>query len=151
MSNLNKVGIKVFIGPEKYFVRNTRGLYQSQENVLYLNESFVERPSTLISVVRHEGWHAAQDCMAGTVDNTFLGIIMDPDKVPPFWKEVVYRTYVGPLAATRHWEYEATWAGRVVDMTQDALDACASPTPMWEVYEPTPKTREWLVMKGYIK
>ena len=74
---LNEMGVKVFIGPEKYFTRNTRGLYQSKHNVMFLNELWVEKPATLMSVMRHEGWHAAQDCMAGTVDNAYLAIIMD--------------------------------------------------------------------------
>ena len=25
--------------------------------------------------MRHEGWHADQDCMAGTIDNSMIGII----------------------------------------------------------------------------
>ena len=39
-------------------------------------------------------------------------------------------------------------------MTQDALNACATGR-MWEIYDPTPMTREWLVKmgisNGYIK
>jgi hypothetical protein len=28
-----------------------------------------------MSVMRHEGWHAAQDCMAGTIKNSMIAII----------------------------------------------------------------------------
>jgi hypothetical protein len=35
-------------------------------------------------------------------------------------------------------------------MTQDALEACAT-GKMWEIYPPTPMTREWLEENGYIK
>jgi hypothetical protein len=47
------------------------------------------------------------------------------------------------------WEKEASWAGKTENMTADALAACATGA-MWEVYEPTPLTREYLVKEGYI-
>jgi hypothetical protein len=34
-------------------------------------------------------------------------------------------------------------------MTMNALAACAGGN-MWEVYEPTPLTREYLIKEGYI-
>ena len=48
------------------------------------------------------------------------------------------------------WEQEAIWAGDTEYMTTDALNACASGA-MWQEYEPTPLTREWLENKGFIK
>ena len=95
------------------------------------------RPNVLMSVMRHEGWHAAQDCMAGTIDNSMIAIIKP---------EMVERTY--PKSAVP-WEAEATWAGKTEGMTSNALAACADGN-MWEVYEPTPLTREYLVKEGYI-
>ena len=56
------------------------------------------------------------------------------------------RTY--PSAAVP-WEAEATWAGKTEGMTQKALAACAT-GKMWEVYEPTPLTRKFLVEEGFI-
>ena len=47
------------------------------------------------------------------------------------------------------WEAEATWAGKTEGMTMKALAACAS-NKMWEVYEPTPLTRKFLVEEGFI-
>ena len=107
----------------------------------------MDRPGTLMAVMRHEGWHAAQDCMAGTLDNTFAAIIKPEEDVPKLWRNMVEDTY--PKAAVP-WEAEAFWAGHTEGMTMDALRACASEKPMWEEIEPTPKTREWLVEKGFI-
>ena len=100
-----------------------------------------------MSVVRHEGWHAAQDCMAGTIDNSMIAIIKPADEVPEIWQEMVKRTYP---AQAQPWEAEATWAGKTENMTQEALESCARGT-MWTDYEPTPLTREWLEENNYIK
>ena len=40
-----------------------------------------------MSVMRHEGWHAAQDCMAGTIENSMIAIIMNEEDVPEMWAE----------------------------------------------------------------
>ena len=104
-------------------------------------------PGVMMSVVRHEGWHAAQDCMAGTIENSMIAIIKPEDSVPMIWREMVERTY--PPSA-RPWEAEATWAGKTASVTQQALDSCAKGA-MWNDYEPTPMTREWLEINGYIK
>ena len=49
---------------------------------------------------------------------------------------MVRRTYLN-----RHgMEAEATWAGKTENMTQQALEACATGA-MWEIYEPTPLKR----------
>ena len=144
---LNYVGVKVYLGDEKYFPVGNRGVYHTVGNNFFLNKAYMGRPSALMSVMRHEGWHAAQDCMAGTIDNSLIAIILPEDMVPPFWREIVERTY--PAHAVP-WEAEATWAGKTVGMTADALNACASGR-MWIEYEPTPLTRKYLVEEGYIK
>ena len=145
---LNQVGIDVFLADQKYFAVGARGLYHSEHNRFFLNKAFMGRPSALMAVMRHEGYHAAQDCMAGSIDNSFVAIIQPEEDVPKYWQNVVEDTY--PKAAWP-WEKEAFWAGHTEDMTMNALRACASDTPMWEVYKPTPLTRKWLVEKGYIK
>jgi len=101
-----------------------------------------------MSVMRHEGWHAAQDCMAGTIDNSMIAIIMDEEKVPQLWQDIASKTYEFQPSAIP-WEKEAFWAGKTAGMTQDALESCARGT-MWTDYEPTPMTREWLVKNGYL-
>jgi hypothetical protein len=101
----------------------------------------------LMSVMRHEGWHAAQDCMAGTIKNSLIAIIHPEEDVPKIWREIVEDSY--PPSAVP-WEAEATWAGKTEGMTMKALQACARGN-MWEVYSPTPLTKKWLKENGYIK
>ena len=107
----------------------------------------MKRPGVLISVMRHEGWHAAQDCMAGTINNSMIAIILSEETVPPLWREIVEKTY--PESAWP-WEAEATWAGKTEGMTQKALNSCAR-GQMWNEYNPTPLTKKWLEENGYIK
>jgi hypothetical protein len=147
LTSLNRVGVKVFLTDQKYFPVGHRGVYHTVGNNFFLNKAFMHRPGVLMSVMRHEGWHAAQDCMAGTIDNSLVAIILPEESVPSYWREMTERTY--PKAAVP-WEAEATWAGKTEGMTMKALQACASGN-MWEVYEPTPLTGEYLKKEGYIK
>ena len=147
LSSLNVIGVKVFLADQKYFPVSHRGVYHTVGNNFFLNKAFMGRPSVLMSVMRHEGWHAAQDCMAGTIDNSLIAIIKPEDEVPMLWREMVESAY--PESAWP-WEKEATWAGKTEGMTVNALAACADGN-MWEVYEPTPLTRKYLVDFGYIK
>jgi hypothetical protein len=145
--SLNQVGVKVFLADEKYFPEGHRGVYHTVSNNFFLNRKFMDTPATLMMVMRHEGWHAAQDCMAGTIDNSLIAIIKPEDEVPMIWRVMAERTY--PKSALP-WEAEAGWAGRTENMTMNALAACAT-GEMWEVYEPTKLTRKYLVDFGYIK
>ena len=148
LSSLNKVGVNVFLGDQRYFPKMHRGVYHTVGNNFFLNTRFMHRPGTLMSVMRHEGWHAAQDCMAGTINNSLVAIIMPEEEVPLLWRVMVERSY--PSSAVP-WEAEATWAGKTEGMTMRALEACASSTPMWDIYPPTPLTKKWLKEEGYIK
>ena len=143
----NTIGVGVYLADAKYFPPGHRGVYHTVGNNFFLNRAFMHRPSVLMSVTRHEGWHAAQDCMAGTIENSLVAIIKNEEDVPQIWRTLAERTYLG---AAVPWEAEAGWAGRTEGMTQKALESCARGT-MWTDYEPTPKTREWLVENGYIK
>jgi len=147
LRTLNKIGVKVFLGAERYFPAGHRGVYHTVSNNFFLNERFMHRQSVLMSVMRHEGWHAAQDCMAGSIKNNLIAIIKPEEDVPMIWREMAERTY--PAEAVP-WEAEAGWAGRTEDMTAKALKACADGN-MWEVYEPTPLTKKWLKENDYIK
>ena len=144
LMSLNEIGVKVYLADEKYFPVGHRGVYHTVSNNFFLNKTFMGRPNILMSVMRHEGWHAAQDCMAGTIDNSLIAIIMPEDSVPPIWREMVEKTY--PKSAWP-WEAEASWAGKTEAMTADALNACAA-GQMWTEYSPTPLTREYLVKEG---
>jgi len=143
---LNQVGVKVFLADSKYFPAMHRGVYHTVGNNFFLNKKFMDSPATLMMVMRHEGWHAAQDCMAGTIKNSMIAIIKPEDEVPMIWRVMAERTY--PESAVP-WEAEAGWAGRTEKMTMEALQSCARGT-MWTDYEPTPMTREWLVKNGYL-
>ena len=148
MSSLNHVGVRVYLADEKYFPVGHRGVYHTVSNNFYLNKSFMGRPHVLMSVMRHEGWHAAQDCMAGTIDNSLIAIILPEESVPEMWQEMARRAYA-TMPAAIPWEKEATWAGKTEGMTMKALQSCAAGT-MWTDYDPTPMTREWLVENGFI-
>jgi|TARA_R100001460_G_scaffold67960_1_gene108425 hypothetical protein len=145
---LEQVGVNVFLADEKYFPVGHRGVYHTVGNNFFLNKAFMHRPHVLMSVMRHEGWHAAQDCMAGTIENSMIAIIMDEDKVPQIWQDIATKTYEFQPSAIP-WEKEAFWAGKTEGMTMKALQSCAAGT-MWTDYDPTPMTREWLVENGYI-
>jgi len=147
LASLNKVGVMVFLGDEKYFPPGSRGVYHTVSNNFYLNDAFMHRPNVLMTVMRHEGWHAAQDCMAGSIKNSMIAIIKPEEDVPKIWREIVEKTY--PKSAVP-WEAEAKWAGLTEGMTEQALKACAA-GKMWEVYKPTPLTEKWLKDEGYIK
>ena len=45
-------------------------------------------PVLVMSVMRHEGWHAAQDCMAGTIKNNFIAIIKNEEDVPRMYQAI---------------------------------------------------------------
>ena len=147
LTALHQVDVKVFLADQRYFPVGHRGVYHTVSNNFYLNRDYMHRPNVLMSVMRHEGWHAAQDCMAGSIGNSLIAIIKPEEDVPMIWREMAERTY--PAEAVP-WEAEAGWAGRTEDMTAKALKACADGN-MWEVYEPTPLTKKWLKENDYIK
>ena len=146
LTSLDQIGVNVFLADEKYFPVGHRGVYHTVGNNFFLNKTYMRRPGVLMSVMRHEGWHVAQDCMAGTIENSLIAIIKPEEEVPMIWREMVERTY--PKHA-QPWEAEATWAGKTEGMTQKALQSCAKGT-MWTDYEPTPLTRKYLVEEGYL-
>tara|TARA_R100000030_G_scaffold16853_1_gene11293 strand:+ start:163 stop:843 length:681 start_codon:yes stop_codon:yes gene_type:complete len=147
LMTMNQIGIKVFLADQRYFPIMHRGVYHTVSNNVYLNKKYMNEPHILMQLMRHEGWHAAQDCMAGTIKNSMIAIIKPEEDVPMIWRVMAERTY--PSSAVP-WEAEAGWAGRTEGMTQAALESCAR-GKMWEDYKPTPLTGEWLRENGYIK
>ena len=146
LMSLNQIGVKVFLADQRYFPKMHRGVYHTVSNNFYLNKDYMNDPATLMKVMRHEGWHAAQDCMAGSIKNSMIAIIKPEEEVPKIWREMVEKVY--PKSAVP-WEAEAKWAGKTEGMTAQALEACAAGT-MWEVYKPTPLTEKWLREEGFI-
>ena len=148
LRSLDKIGVKVFLADQKYFPVGHRGVYHTVSNNFFLNKAYMHRPGVLMSVMRHEGWHAAQDCMAGTIENNMIAIILPEDTVPMMYQEIVKRTY-RTMPHAIPWEKEAYWAGKTEGMTARALESCAN-GKMWEVYEPTPLTRKKKKKKGFL-
>ena len=144
---MNAVGIKVYLADQRYFPIMHRGVYHTVSNNVYLNRRYMNKPNILMQLMRHEGWHAAQDCMAGTIDNSLIAIIMPEEDVPMIWRVLAERTYPEHSVP---WEAEAQWAGRTEGMTMKALQSCAAGT-MWTDYEPTPLTYEWLKENNYVE
>ena len=149
IDQLNAVGIDVNLADQRYFNTQVRGLYFTDVNKVFLNDFFVADPTTMLAVLRHEGWHAAQDCMAGTLDNSLIAIIYDDMLIPQKYKVLADLRYGLMQPGAVPWEQEAIWAGSEGFMTADALEACSSGA-MWETYEPTPMTKEWLTKEGYM-
>ena len=89
---LNRVGVNVFLADQKYFPIGHRGVYHTVGNNFFLNKNHMGRPHILMSVMRHEGWHAAQDCMAGSIKNSLVAIIKPEDEVPMVWRVLAKRT-----------------------------------------------------------
>ena len=146
LMSLNQIGVKVYLADEKYFPAMHRGVYHTVSNNFFLNRKYMDDPGTLMMVMRHEGWHAAQDCMAGSIKNNMIAIIHNEEDVPLLWRTLAERTY--PASAVP-WEAEAGWAGRTENMTMEALQSCARGT-MWTDYEPTPLTYKWLKENNYV-
>jgi len=146
LSSLNTIGVKVFLADERYFPEMHRGVYHTVGNNFFLNKRYMDDPGTLMKVMRHEGWHAAQDCMAGSIKNSMIAIIKPEDDVPMIWRVMAERTY--PKSAVP-WEAEAAWAGYTEGMTMKALKSCANKS-MWTDYKPTPLTYKWLQENNYV-
>ena len=147
---LEKNDVSVYLADERYFPRGHRGLYYTDNNNMYLNQRYMGAPAVFLELLRHEGWHAAQDCMAGGLNNTFIAVIHNPEIVPQEFKldaDIRYGMY---QPESIPWEQEALWAGDVENMTVNALMVCGSDINMWDAYEPTPKTREWLIKTGHL-
>ena len=143
---MHQVGIKVYLADDRYFPIGHRGVYHTVTNNVYLNRFYMGNPAVLMTLMRHEGWHAAQDCMAGTIENSMIAIIKPEEDVPMIWRVMAKRTYPEHSVP---WEAEAQWAGKTADMTMEALQSCARGT-MWTDYEPTPLTRKWLKENNYV-
>ena len=148
IENLNKAGIKIFLAEDKYFIMMTRGLYSVADNNMFLNKRYINDPLMMTKVIRHEAWHAAQDCMAGTINNTFTAIILQDGVVPDWIIRGAERTYAENAVP---YEAEAMYAAFNPTLVIRGVRACADDKPMWKVFTPTPMTKEWLVNEGFYK
>ena len=147
LASMDKLGIKFFLADDKYFLGLTRGLYSVNSNNIFANKKYITNTRIMLQIIRHEGWHAVQDCMAGTIENTYTAIVYPTSTIPDWIVRGANRTYMKSVAI---FEAEAMAAMYADTTTKDGLAVCASDTPMWEVYPPTPLTTKWLVREGYI-
>jgi len=147
LTSLSPIGVNVYLGDEKYFAMMTRGLYSVKENDMFLNTRYLDNVTMMLKVLRHEGWHIVQDCMAGTLDNTFTAVVLQDGVVPDWIARGAEKTYPDNAAP---YEAEAMFAAFSDTMTKEGLRACAGPKKMWEVYKPTPLTEKWLLEQGYM-
>ena len=145
---LEKMGVNVYFADDKYFPRGHAGVYYTVGNDFFFNASWTDDPYQMIRTLRHEAWHAAQDAMAGTIENSMIAVIRDDKDVPQEYKLLVEIQY--PEHA-RPWEQEAKWAGETPGMTLEVLKIINETNGKpWTVIEPTPLTRLWLHRNGYL-
>ena len=148
IKELAKMGVNVYLADDKYFPRGHAGVYYTVGNDFFLNASWSDDPYQMIQTLRHEAWHAAQDAMAGTIENSMIAVIRDDKDVPQEFKLLVEIEY--PESA-RPWEQEAKWAGETPGMTLEVLKIINETNGKpWTVIEPTPLTRLWLQRNGYL-
>ena len=149
IKEFKRIGINPSLAGGKYFPRMHRGVYATNTNNFFLNKEYMNNPKFLIDVTRHEGWHAVQDCMAGTIDNNHIAIVHPEESIPTLYRLRADVAYSGNPHVIP-WESEALWAGEQPDVTLNALKVCKNDqTTMWDVYTPTPMTGEWLIKKGF--
>ena len=102
---MNDVGVNVYVAPQYYFLIGTRGVYYTKGNNVFLSADMTKRSSSLLSTLRHEGWHAVQDCMAGDINNSLIAIVHPLDKVPKYMQMLTENAYEDNPGVL--WEKEA--------------------------------------------
>ena len=151
IEQLNAMGVKVYLAPDKYFIPRTAGIYYTVGNNMFLNESYVDDPIQFLETLRHEGWHAAQDAMAGTLYNNQIAIIY-PEEAVPRGIALAATVAYGEGSPVLPWEREAKWAGYTENMTLDVLKIInRTGYKPWTEIDPTPLTRLWLERNGFIE
>ena len=162
----NFLSIKILIGLEvdnsavisknlnailEYFIKNYRAVYFVDKNAVYINKKYINGDGdlTFLQILRHEGWHVAQDCMGGGIHNGDLKSILSHEVIPDEITQETFARYGFDPTVVRI-EREAVWAMYKPDMTNDALKACNSDVPIWETYFPPQRTWQYLYWNGHI-
>jgi len=149
IAQLDRIGVGVYVGDEKYFPRMHRGVYHTVGNNFFLNRKYLWDAKQVLEVTRHEAWHTVQDCMAGDLDNNNIAIVWNDGVVPNGYIVRANVAYAMTPSAIP-WEAEAIWASEEPYQTVNALKACRAPGgDIWDVYPPTPMTGEWLIDNGF--
>ena len=150
IKNLDMMGVKAYNAAPEYFVDDWRGVYFSDKNTIYINKKYSKTHESFLKILRHEGWHAAQDCMAGGMTNSDMLSMLSHEVIPEYITEETFARYGYGDPTVIRIEREAVWAMKVSGMTTDALEACNSDVPIWETYFPPKRTWQWLYWNGHI-
>tara|TARA_R100000900_G_scaffold119948_1_gene94605 strand:+ start:10 stop:627 length:618 start_codon:yes stop_codon:yes gene_type:complete len=152
ITNLDEMGVKVYNASPEYFIKNYRAVYFADKNAVYINKKYIDGDGDLsfLEILRHEGWHAAQDCMGGGMNTGVLKSIFSHVVIPEEITQETFARYGFDPTVVRI-EREAVWAMKVEGMTLKALKACNSNVPMWETYFPPKRTWQYLYWNGFIK
>ena len=152
LKNLEQMGVKVYNAKPTYFIDQYRAVYFPDKNSIYINTKYndVEGELSFLQILRHEAWHAAQDCMAGTISNSDMLSIFDHEVIPEHIIEETFARYGYDDPTVIRIEREAVWVMYEPNMTVKALEACNSDTPMWETYFPPKRTWRYLYWHSYL-
>ena len=121
----DKLGIKLYISKEKHFGKNNQGVYNRVYNNIYLNEKIIPYPRGTVRVIRHEIWHAVQDCSVGGLYNNSDKPIFSKDKLPQWSKEAAEDLYKNTSDETKHEEAEAMYVSLKRYKAVEFLEKCA--------------------------
>jgi len=143
--------VPVYLAPRRYWIPGTIGLYKPDANRLYINDYLLKDPREFLGTLRHEGWHAVQDCMAGGISTPFMAQVHQDKEIPDWVVKQTTRTYTAAgMARAIPWESDANWAEEQANVTAIHLEKCGK-GPLWEQVRPTPMTMEWLIGCGWMK
>ena len=147
---LEDLNVDVYISEPQYFPTSMVAVYYI--NTIFLNGDRSRIPTTILESLRHEGWHTVQDCMAGSIENTFMAVIFTDEQIPNKYKMLAQYRYGRSIMTAKAvpWEKGAIYAGATPNLTLDTLKTC-NEGPLWESIKPTPLTMKWLTKEGYIK
>ena len=147
---LNKVNVPVYVGQSRYFTPRTVGLYKPKYNRFFVNEELLKDPREFLGTMRHEGWHAVQDCMGGGIETSFMAQVHQDSEIPSWVMKSTRLAYESMMQSRAvPWEADANWAEEQSGQTAKHLEMCAK-GPLWEQVRPTPMTMEWLIGCGWM-
>ena len=151
LTALDKLGIGVYLGNERYFTRSTLGVYKPDYNRLFISKRLLDDPREFLGTLRHEGWHTVQDCMGGGLKTAFMAQVHQDSEIPAWVMKSTRLAYesMGQSRAVP-WEADANWAEEQSNVTAEKLEMCAK-GPLWDQITPTPMTKEWLIGCGFMK
>tara|TARA_Y100001954_G_scaffold208892_1_gene233569 strand:+ start:271 stop:837 length:567 start_codon:yes stop_codon:yes gene_type:complete len=123
LNKLKVINVKVYEAIPQYFVNQNRALYFPDKNTIYINRMYSGVPGVFINLLRHEAWHAAQDCAVGLHNSSITPLRKHMD-VPVEYKKDALLRYGTSDPFTFKVEREALWAGDTPGMTSKELDLC---------------------------